>query len=91
MVTPVLHVMPLIIRSPYLSMIALLLRAFRDFDVVRTSPSCTRLFRREQRQIFLRLRRAEWFSSSSPAAGLGRAIFSAFLSVHFFLRHWIHK
>ena len=36
MVTPVLHVLPLTIRSPYLSMIALLvLCAFRDFDVVR--------------------------------------------------------
>ena len=35
MVTAVLHVLPLTIRSPYLSMIALLLRAFRDFDVVR--------------------------------------------------------
>ena len=46
---------------------------------VTTSPSCTRLFCREQRQIFLRLRHAEWFSSSPPAAGPGRAIFSAFL------------
>ena len=35
MVTPVLHVLPLTIRSPYLSMIALLLHAFRDFDLVR--------------------------------------------------------
>ena len=36
MVTPVLHVLQLTIRSPYLYMIALLvLCAFRDFDVVR--------------------------------------------------------
>ena len=52
MVTPVLHVLPLTIRSTHIPMIALLLRAFRDFDVVRTRPSCTRLFRREQGKFF---------------------------------------
>jgi len=46
---------------------------------VTTSPSCTRLFCREQSHFFFACGEAEWFSSSSPAAGLGRAIFSAFL------------
>ena len=36
MFTPVLHVLPLTIRSAYLPMIALLLRAFSEFDSVRT-------------------------------------------------------
>ena len=35
MVTAVLHVLPLTIRSTHIPMIAHLLRAFRDFDVVR--------------------------------------------------------
>ena len=35
MVTPVLHVLPLTICSTHVPMIALLLRAFRDLDVVR--------------------------------------------------------
>ena len=35
MVTPVLHVLPLTIRSTHIPMIALLLRDFRDFDDIR--------------------------------------------------------
>ena len=35
MFTPELHVLPLTIRSAYLPMIALLLRALRDLDDVR--------------------------------------------------------
>ena len=71
LVAPVLHVLPLTIHSPYLSMIALLLRAFRDFDVVRRcyKPVVHKAFRREQQQFFLRLRRAEGSSYTTFACG----------------------
>ena len=61
-------------------MFALLLRVFRDFDdiphpEVLQAHRAQGAFADEQWQKSFRLRRAEWFSSSSPAAGLGRAIF----------------
>ena len=82
MVTPVLHVLPLTIRSAYLQSLlfcCVLSGTWMKSGGV-TSPSCTRLFCRDQRHFFPRLRRAERFSSSSPAAGLGRAIFEASFS-----------
>ena len=42
-------------------------------------PVVDEVFLQSTGKIILRLRRAEWFSPSSPAAGLGRTIFSAFL------------
>ena len=54
MFTPVLHVLPLTIRSAYLPMIALLLRAFSDFDYVRTcyKPFVHRAFAQRAVAIF---------------------------------------
>jgi hypothetical protein len=50
------------------------------------------VFADEQWQFFFRLRRAEWFSSSSPAAGLGRAIFRGiFFEGLFVLDDWWHR
>jgi len=61
-------------------MFALLLRAFRDFDDIRRcyKPVVLNALLQMNSGKFLfacGLRRAEWFSSSSPAAGLRRAIF----------------
>ena len=74
-----LHVLPLTFRSPDLPMIALLLRAFRDFDVVRRcyKPVMLKAFLQRAMAKFSSPAAAERFSSSSPAAGLGRAIFEA--------------
>ena len=79
MVSPVLHVLPLTIRSAYFPMIALLLRAFRD---LWSSPRCWKLI---GHQVFSHGMVGKKFfacgalNSSSPIAcgGPGRAIFPA--------------
>ena len=79
MVSPVLHVLPLTIRSAYFPMIALLLRAFRD---LWSSPRCWKPI---VHQVFSQGMVGKNFfacgalNSSSPIAcgGPGRAIFPA--------------
>ena len=77
MVSPVLHVLPLTIRSAYFPMIALLLRAFRD---LWSSPRCWKLIGHQvfsQGMVGKKFFACGALNSSSPIAcgGPGRAIF----------------